>query len=516
MAAEARLSVPDASAQGETYVVETTYGPVTFRRSFGERDPDARRFVIAGPNGAPLLEATIARDAGATARAVWRTRLNRLALATLALVLALAATVVVLERQGRRQPRARAGATALAIALVWLAWLAATIAVARGAAAGPSIWATLADAATSPDDFAATGLALLVSVMLLVDPARRAILARRGRHYADDRGFGDVVFSVALQVLAGLVLIGLHVAVLALVREAEQRSAASLLRFGVAPWEPLRLARLAGLVLVQAAACWAGVLVCRLTLSRWRGPGGAARWLIPVAWVLPSLALGPALSATAGGPAIATGPLVLFSLAVAATAWLTRRGIPWFRHGSQASRLGWLLVALLIPAWLLYPVLVDVVEHVKTRLVEDDYAKQVRSHPEDLLETLKRAERQIDDFDAAADLPALVASAAAERGGASTEPAFTVWRSTELEEARLTSAVELYGADGVLVSRFALNFPEAEVVPLRHQASSCKWSLVGEVQPFGADERRMLHASATCASATAGAASAWSARSSPT
>ena len=303
---------------------------------------------------------------------------------------------MVLERQGRRQPRARAGATALAIALVWLAWLAATMTVARGAAAGPSIWATLADAATSPDDFAATGLALLVSVMLLVDPARRAILARRGRHYDETRGFGDVVFGVALQVLAGLVLVGLHVALFALVQEAERRSAASLLRFGVAPWEPLRLARLAGLVLVQAAACWAGVLVCRLTLSRWRGPGGAARWLIPVAWVLPSLALGPAVAAAVSGPAIATGPLVLFTLAVAATAWLTRRGIPWFRHGSQASRLGWLLVALLIPAWLLYPVLVDVVEHVKTRLVEDDYAKQVRSHPEDLNETLKRAEGQID------------------------------------------------------------------------------------------------------------------------
>ena len=44
------------------------------------------------------------------------------------------------------------------------------------------------------------------------------------------------------------------------------------------------------------------------------------------------------------------------------------------------------------------------------------------------------------------------------------------------------------------MSRFALNFPEAEVVPLRHQPSGCKWSLVGEVQPFGADERRMLHA----------------------
>ncbi len=296
---------------------------------------------------------------------------------------------------------------------------------------------------------------------------------------------------MALQVLAGLVLIALHVGVFALVQEAERRSAASLLRFGVAPWEPLRLARLAGLVLVQAAACWAGVLVCRLALSRWRGPGGAARWLIPVAWVLPSLALGPAIAATASGPAIARGPLVIFSLAVAATAWLTRRGIPWFRHGSQASRLGWLLVALLIPAWLLYPVLVDVVDRVKTRLVEDDYAKQVRSHPEDLKEIILRAQSQIDRVE---DLPDLIASAAEERAGPSTEPAFTVWRSTELEEARLTSAIELYGADGVLVSRFALNFPEAEVVPLRHQTTNCKWDLVGEVQPFGADERRMLHA----------------------
>ena len=44
------------------------------------------------------------------------------------------------------------------------------------------------------------------------------------------------------------------------------------------------------------------------------------------------------------------------------------------------------------------------------------------------------------------------------------------------------------------MSRFALNFPEAEVVPLRHQTSSCQWYLVGEVQPFGAEERRMLHA----------------------
>ena len=404
VAAEARLSVPDASRQGETYVVETAYGPVTFRRSFVDRDPAPNGFVIAGPNGGPLLEATIADDAPAAVRAVWLARVDRLALAMVALALVLAATVVVFERRGPRAPSARARATVLAIALVWLAWLAATLAVARDAAAGPAqpVWGRLADAAASPADFAATGLALLVSVMLLVDPARRAILARRGQWHAAGRGFGAAVLGVALQVLAGLVLLGLHVAVFALVQEAERRSTASLLRFSVAPWEALRLARLAGLVLIQAAACWAGVLACRLALARWRGPAGAARWIAPVAWVLPSLALGPALATIADGPAVARGPLVVFALAVAAAAWLTRRGIPWFRHGSQASRLGWLLVALLVPAWLLYPVLVDVVDRVKTRLVEEEYAPQVRRHSEDLQDVLEARAVQIDRV---ADLP---------------------------------------------------------------------------------------------------------------
>ncbi len=494
VAAEARLSAPEASRQGEAYVVETAFGPVTFRKAFVDRDRTSDGFVIAAPNGTPLLEATIAPDAGTAARARWRARVDRLALAPHVLTLVAAATVVILERQVRRVPRARAAATALALALVGLAWVVATFALSRAAipTPGTSAWRLFADAATSPADLAATGLALLTAVMLLVDPVRRNILARRGRRQ-QDHGFGDLVFGVALQVLAGLALLALHVGVFAVVQEAERRSAASLLHFSVAPWESLRLARLAGLVLVQAAACWAGVLACRLALARWRGPGGAVRWLIPLAWVLPAIALGPAIATATNGLAIARGPLVVFSLAIAATAWMTRRGIPWFRHGSQASRLGWLLVALLLPAWLLYPVLVDVVDRVKTRLVEEDYARHARRHPDDLVEILKRAEQQIDSD---SDLGALVASAASERSGPSTEPAFTVWRSTELEEARLTSAIELYGEDGVLVSRFALNFPEAEVVPLRRpEATSCAWApLVGEVQPFGADERRMLHA----------------------
>src|SRR5699024_9991392 len=142
----------------------------------------------------------------------------------------------------------------------------------------------------------------------------RSILARRGRGL-EDRGFGDLVFGIALQLLAGQVLIGLHVAITGLVQEAERRSTASLLRFGVAPWETLRLARLAGLVLAQAAACWAGVLACRLALARWRGPGGAARWAVPVLWLLPAIALGPTMAAGGRPPGLAVGPLAIFCVA---------------------------------------------------------------------------------------------------------------------------------------------------------------------------------------------------------
>ncbi len=47
--------------------------------------------------------------------------------------------------------------------------------------------------------------------------------------------------------------------------------------------------------------------------------------------------------------------------------------------------------------------LVDVVDRVKTRLVEEEYAPQVRRHPDDLLESLKRAQNQIDDVEDLAD-----------------------------------------------------------------------------------------------------------------
>ena len=492
--AESRLSTPDDAGPRDSFVVDTVYGPVVFTRAFVVAQPSPRGFVVRGPSGAPLLTAEIAADAAALARARWRARVDRLAIAVIVLTLVAAAGLVTLERAAQREPRRRGTATALALVFIAAAWFLATIAIPRSAEAmasgpaPPSGWAGLTATSGAPGDLAATGLALLAALVLLVDPARRAILTRRGQRPAAEGG--AIIVALAVQVAAGLAVAGLQLAVVVIVQQAEQHSAASLVRFALTPWDAARLARLAGLVLLQAAGFWVGVLVCRLALARWRWTrDGAPRVLGAVAWLLPAIAIallpGDAPVAQIG---VGPWPLVVAVVAVAATAWITRRGIAWFRHGSQASRLGWLLVALLLPAWLLYPVLVDVVERTKTRLVEDTYAAQVRRHPEDLQKTLTRTQEEIDRFH---DLEALVASSGT---GPTTGPAFTVWRNTPLEEARLTSAIELYGPDGALVSRFALNFPEAEVVPLRHEASSCEWEVFGEVQPFGADERRMLHA----------------------
>ena len=86
-------------------------------------------------------------------------------------------------------------------------------------------------------------------------------------------------------------------------------------------------------------------------------------------------------------------------------------------------------------------------------------------------------------------------ASAARSSPPSSASAFFVWKQTALARERLTSAVELYDATGTLVSRFALNFPEYTAVTQAGRAgASCQWEVFGEAAPFGSEERRMLHA----------------------
>ena len=176
------------------------------------------------------------------------------------------------------------------------------------------------------------------------------------------------------------------------------------------------------------------------------------------------------------------------AILAASVAYLARYGVPWYRHGSQATRMAALFLALLLPALLLYPSLVHFVDGAKRRLVETQYAVETRSHPAELLAHLNEALRQVDGIPGLPDLVESLSGSAP-----STEAAFSLWSATDLEQFRLTSAVELYGSDGALVSRFALNLPDTEAAD-NYKSKRCDWEVFGQAIPVGADERRMLHA----------------------
>ena len=79
-------------------------------------------------------------------------------------------------------------------------------------------------------------------------------------------------------------------------------------------------------------------------------------------------------------------------------------------------------------------------------------------------------------------------------GSVDTDRAFSIWQGTALAASRLTSAVKLYGADGVLNSRFALNVPEDTIAGSGWTGTGCEWDVFAEPVLLGAQERLMLHA----------------------
>ena len=272
-------------------------------------------------------------------------------------------------------------------------------------------------------------------------------------------------------------------------------SAVDLLHTSLSPWDAGRAGLLAGLLLAAVGSIWGGVVVLMATRIAWRH---GRRDAVPVAaaavaWSAPGLAL----VAAGAQPAWPFGAALGGTLAAVLSVPTLR---PWFRHASHASRMLATLLAMVLPALLLYPTLWHHAERAKRELVETQYAVQAASYPEELQAHLGRALAQID---AMPDLPFMTAAPPARQvEQPDTDRAFSVWRRTDLALLRLTSAVELYGAQGGLVSRFALNFPEYEGVPQGWISGTCDWEIFGEAAPFGSEERRVLHGDrALCAPA---------------
>src|SRR5262249_16423627 len=142
---------------------------------------------------------------------------------------------------------------------------------------------------------------------------------------------------------------------------------------------------------------------------------------------------------------------------------------------------------------LLYPSVDYFAEGAMRTLIASQYAVEAQRHSQTLQDRLNEARDEIDAL-----LPTLVTEQpVAPTPCESTQSAYFVWSRTPLARARLSSAVELYNAGGVCVSRFSLNLPEysgTAQAPQIEAASPCQWDMFGEAAPFGAEERRMLHA----------------------
>jgi signal transduction histidine kinase len=491
VAAEHALSLaPAAAILPVGYEMATPFGTASLRMRWegaGDR-PRVNAFVLRAPDGAALVEASIAPEELARARATWRRR-------TVALVLAICAFTILLVigplldrraamRDTRRFVRTTAAAVLLLLAGIGVVWLA----MAGGLGARPGAPATLL--------LGGTGAAALVA--LLAGPVTRLRLALRARRAAPAEA--PVRFALT-ELAAGALVAALIVLFTTILGRAVDPASFDLRRFSLHPWSGTRVVLLVGILAVHVAVLWAAALTLTAALAPWRVSLRAARTrvLLMLLWLAPVVAV--ALVAGASGwPVAALG--LLLSAAVAGVAALNAsRVVITYRRTTVAARIFALFVAFLLPALLLYPFVNFFADRATERLIAEQYAVDALTHPQTLQDRLAQAQREIDALPILADLvlgvPAvnLAASPGTERS------AFFVWSQTVLARERLTSAVELYDRSGALASRFALNVPEyTGTAQTPRAASACDWDVFGEAAPFGSEERRMLHAErAICA-----------------
>jgi signal transduction histidine kinase len=481
IAAELVISPASAlrSLSAEEYEVQTPVAPVSLRARYegaGETDRPLS-FLLRAPSGEPVLEASVSAADLEERLARSRRAIRSIVLAMLAIALAFAIGPLLDARTGP-SPNNRTPSVALQ----------GTLKIAMLATAA---WGLAQLAAPPAADFLLSGVLLLALAAFIVDLSARARL--NWRLVRRSPAEAPIAFR-SVQLAAGTAAALLSLAVARVAFDTFEATAPAALRFSIYPWDPERLARLVGLVLVVAAALWVAAAVFGFAIGRWRVSRrdlGTAGVMLAL-WVMPALVLAAAArSLSWQTPALS---IVGGAVASAIAAFYAPRWGARFRHAPQAARLLALFVALLLPALLVYPSARAAAARATRSLIESRYAPQALAHPQELQARLDRALTQIDAMPTLADL--IPSRAASPQPVADPAPAFRIWSQTALAEARLTSAVELYDPSGLLLSRFALNFPEYAPVAQTYSSvkAGCTWEIFGEAAPFGSEERRMLHA----------------------
>ena len=469
------------------FVIDTVVGRATVRAvEAGARwDPDPGHFTVAGPDGRALIDAVMRLEEIARTRARWRARVVALFLVVLAVTTFSVLGLALARRERTRRTRAFVLLALVACAgRAWL-WLASTPELFELSLLSPDAyrsvrWPWLI---RTPVDLLLTAVLAAVLVVLLADSAhRRRWSARTGRRGGPDSPTRVMIWQITAATLVALLLAGQHL----VLRDTVAGAAVDLLHTALQPFDTARVSLLLALVIISAATVWAVGLVFGASFAGWPAPLRERS-----VWRVAPYGMVPAVVAIVAGwaplwPSLLTTALGL----VLALRW--RWAVSWFRHADPLARVLATLCAILLPALPLYVALVELTDDAKRQLLETSYAVQAAEHPQTLLGQLTRSRDQIDGV---RDLLALTASAGGSDGGAvDTDRAFSVWRRTALAAARLTSAVELYGADGALNSRFALNIPEDAVTASGWTGTGCEWEVFGEAVLVGAEERRMLHA----------------------
>ena len=488
-------SAAGLDAATDSFRLDGSDTTVRLRSADGAGGPpsEAAAFFVRSPAGRVLLEAEVTNADVSAARAAWRRTVWSGALGIAAALLLLAA-IPELARSPGRAPGAvvarGAAVAALTLALgAAAAWMASTPAMGRWRLFSPDVYASAGAGGLlrSPADLLLLALLLTAAAAAAVRFVGVARLVWRRRRAAPP-------VTLLAWIGGGTLVAALVAGYQLLLADTVSGTAVDVLRPSLQPLGSGRFGLLLGLVLAAVATVWMGVAVLLLVEARW-GRRTSSQVLRLLGCVLP----GAAFVVAADLPA---GPFVTLLAGCAGAALLAAPVRPSLRHASQTGRMLLLLVAFLGPALLAYPSVLHYGTTAKRELIEGEYALQAAGQPQALGASLALALDQIDAV-AGAELAGQRESVAGagrspdERpapGRPDPDRAFRLWRETELARQRLTSAVELYGADGSLLSRFALNIPDYAAPTLGFLGTTCSWDVFGEVLPFGSRERKHLHA----------------------
>ena len=453
---------------------------VTVAGRSGNGEPaqtDSYAFVIAGADGAPLFDAVVAFADVRRARDRWDHVVGATALTIIAMTLLLCTGPLIERRRRARSLAAFLAPTSAIVAILLGARAILWVAVGWLAGARPP---------DAPIELLLTAFTAAALAWIAVDLVERRPLRRpRPRLLqAAPASAAVVALLYAAAGAAGIVWLWTYERALG---HLVAHSTLDLLHFSLHPINGARLALTCGLVVLHAAVIWTGAAFVLLP--------GASRRTARTPWWRGVKIVGwtaGVLAATVIVERVSPLPVLPLWVAVAvagAAAVTMERVSARLRRASQTARMLALFAALLAPAVAMYPSVHAFAGEAKERLIAEVYGPQAASQREDLERRVRNTLAEIDGLRA---LPQFVAGADVETP--TTDRAFVVWSQTDLAHARLTSAVELFNADGRLVSRFALSLPEYSVPPYR--AAGCGWEdIVDEVSPIGSSERHVLRTS---------------------